>query len=594
MPYATFSEAIDAVIAAINDLQGPDNRTLTDIWNKLDASGDNTAIETSLDELKAYWEILLKVGVEPGYYNLFEIAGVPLSDTEEAIQYPPTLGGILKKLQNIQGAPLTSREGELNQRTKLKTIYDALSAPPPAGTEDPINWWERVKDIIDLIGTGVDITTDLYDFLRSTANTAANAATTGTTGATAIGQWVTAMALALIAAQMNQAQNTRITIRNNTNLLPTIETNTAHLSDIDLAISAIGAHMDDLLADDSVSGKTNLYDLLQELECICRNTRKRLAIDGRPIETQDPEPLEPDPITAPPADTWCQRVQWMVDRIAFILSSMDALPVVTAQEIFHLHVEELDTYPNTTINLALADYANRVLNSKDTLSDAQDAIDNNTSALVASVYDASGPEAAQAAWAGAVDALSITGDEKVLITFFVGPEVLNRLYREEIPLEPFELTFFDPESCTGGGGGGGGGGGETEWGAYGFGMAGNQWVHPVYEWRAWRLGEDPLGIDIDGNPTPNPLNVVTEWSINEDLFGWRVTYNLLVGIPQFDIVIYSAGAEVQRIPALDAKFYNPAAEITVHTGNVEIVADTDDTDVYYSNRPKLTLWKPLP
>jgi hypothetical protein len=581
-----------ATLAALLELRGqnleadPTGQTYTtlyDLLQKLDA--DNT-------ELKAYWEILLKTGAEPGYYNLFEIAGVPLTDSEEFITYPPTLGGILAKLQNIQGAALTSREGWTNERTKLKTIYDALSAPPPAGTDDPINWWQEVKDIIDLIGTGVDITTDLYDFLSRTANTAANAATTGTTGATAIGQWVTAMALALIAAQMNQAQGTRITIRNNTNALPTIETNTAALPDIELHLSAIGAHMDDLLADDSVSGKTNLYDLLQELECICKNTRKRLSIQGAPEEIQEPEELDAEPITPPATDTWCQRVQWLVDRIAFVIGRMDSVPVVTAQEIFHLHVEELDTYPNRVINLELADYANRILNSKDTLSDAVDAIDNNKAALVSSIYSATGPQTAQAGWASAVDALNLTGDEKLLVTVLVGPEVLNRLFREAIPLEPFELSFFDPDFCTSNGGGGNGGGGTTYEGIGPFQMGGGGEVSPVYGWQAWRIGRDPI-IGNDPNINQNPLSTVDTWTVAEDMHGWRVIYQLLVGIPEFDIVVYDNGSEVQRIPAISAKLHSAASEITVHTTSVNIVADTDDTTVASSDRPYLDLYRPV-
>lgn len=454
MPYATFSEAVDAIIDAINALQGPDNRTLTDIWNKLDTGSDNTAIETKLDELKAYWEILLKVGAEPGYYNLFEIAGVPLTDSAEFITYPPTLGGILAKLQNIQGPPLTAREGWTNERTKLKTLYDALSAPPPAGAEDPVNWWQEVKDMIDLLGTGVNIATDLYGFLSKTADTAANAATTGTTGATAIGQWVTAMALAIIAAQMNQAQNERIQIRINTGVLPAIETNTVHLADIETHLSAIGAHMDDLLDDQSISGKTNLYDLLKQLECICANTRKRLSVQDIPLDDEMGDTVITDLIEPPTADAdkWCQRVQWLVDRIAFILGILHRKQAITGGDVRQLIIDELGIYPDKSAQTKIAYQAEQTKADNanagtDGLIPLIDWIDANKADLVDAIYNAPGAQTARFRFDDATQAIELTNNEELLLRSFVDNRLMAALFQEEIPLEPYELTFYDAGFC---------------------------------------------------------------------------------------------------------------------------------------------------
>jgi hypothetical protein len=264
--------AVQAVQAEVAALKGTPGKTMQDIYDKIDSStADLTQVEASLNNIDnllgiltsstdnpAYAQIndladLLKILMNPAghtdYFNLHElriaITGQTFVDAVETESYAPTIEGIIKKLTNLQGTPTSSREGLVDNRTDLRNIFDALSGPPVVGTEDPVNWWDEVQDMISLASNGIDIATDLYDFFNRAAGTAAQAATAGTTGATAIGQWITAMALAVIAMQMTNAQGTRVLIKQNTD--------------------DIKANSDTLINDVPETGKINLYSLYERL-----------------------------------------------------------------------------------------------------------------------------------------------------------------------------------------------------------------------------------------------------------------------------------------------------------------------------------------
>jgi hypothetical protein len=211
--------------------------------------------------------------------------------------------------------------------------------------------------------------------------------------------------------------------------------------------------MDDLLADDSVSGKTNLYDLLQELECICRNTRKRLAIQDVPVD-DDIQDVIADTSIVQPADTdrWCQRVQWMVSRIEFILQQLHHMEVITGGDVRQLYTDELDSYPDKNDQVALAFRAEQTKADNthagtDGLNPLITWMQTNKAALVEAIYTASNTELAFGAWNQVTQAIELTNNEQLLLRGFVTNRLLNDLFSETIPLEPFELTFFDSSDC---------------------------------------------------------------------------------------------------------------------------------------------------
>jgi hypothetical protein len=72
----------------------------------------------------------------------------------------------------------------------------------------------------------------------------------------------------------------------------------------------------------------------------------------------------------------------------------------------------------------------------------------NKAALVEAIYTASNTELAFGAWNQVTQAIELTNNEQLLIRGFVTNRLLNDLFSETIPLEPFELSFFNSSFCN--------------------------------------------------------------------------------------------------------------------------------------------------
>jgi hypothetical protein len=495
--------AVQAVQAEVAALKGTPGKTMQDIWDMLD--------------------ILMDVNPSASYTNLRNVMGVELQDAAEFVDYPPTLGGILAKIQNLQGGAMTSRQGYPDQRVRLKTIYDALANPPVTGTEEPVNWWDDLADILD---AGSDAA-DIIDFILSLLRTAGDAAQVGTTGATAIGQWVTALALAVIAMQNNNAQGTRVLIKQNTDdikansdtlindvpetgkinlhslydrlglisgelgyirghtgIIPIIASETqqtgyTNLKDLDITLDFILSEMNMLM---NYPNRVNLASILEALVCICpwlarisQNTEALAYLD------HGNAPLLDDSLaTSSAAPRHCERSFWLMFELLDVLRAFNRNENhITISEVRDIYHKNFVTKTKSGFQTYLTDEAakrislrvNRVLriNNDFRLEPLIDAITNDAGVwddLQNAIYSAASASAALSNWVAAIDGwdaydVYITHDERELLKAVLPAGLLNEVFAGHIPLDQSELDDYSSD-CSGLGGGGDPGGGDLD------------------------------------------------------------------------------------------------------------------------------------
>ncbi|MBD3293785.1 MAG: hypothetical protein GF393_12750 [Armatimonadia bacterium] len=494
--------AVQAVQGQVAALQGTPGKTMQDIYDKIDSStADLTQVEASLNNIDnlfgiltsstdnpAYAQIndladLLKILMNPAehtdYFNLHElriaITGQTFVDAVETESYAPTLEGIIKKLTNLQGTPTSSRQGLVDNRTDLRNILDALASPPSIGTEDPVEWWDTLADILD---AGADAA-DIVDFILSLLRTAGDAAQVGTTGATAIGQWVTALALAVIAMQNNNAQLTRTDIRNNTDDMSMyLDALTARYGGVDP--DRVGLYDVRVDIGTAVAFLSNIRSWIEymypAIACICEWLKKIENNTSEVVFGLDGGITRPPALaTTAPVSEHCQRSFWFMDQMIAVIKIFEAMDRAVTEEMVRRAFLKNFYDSEKGFNVPISDqYARSIARYCKFVKSTNDGadfagiisvleIDTATrNALQNSIFSAASASAAQSAWEStALNTIGDTGsgysylntEEKRLIAALVFPELLNALFNGEIPRDPTELSGYSTD-CSGLGGSG--------------------------------------------------------------------------------------------------------------------------------------------
>jgi hypothetical protein len=187
--------------------------------------------------------------------------------------YSPTIEGILTKLTAMQGPPVSGREAVIPYRLNMYRMAKLSGLVEVINGEDPTNWWQLFLDVLGGTSDLVDLADDLAEMMVRIFGTGADAVTAGSTSATAVGQWITALSLAVIAYQNNADLVKQIQMRND-------------IQEILQAVRGSNAPNDNILqairGDTDASATRNVIDAVSGLTLTADN----ITIDVTTLETR--------------------------------------------------------------------------------------------------------------------------------------------------------------------------------------------------------------------------------------------------------------------------------------------------------------------
>jgi hypothetical protein len=214
-----------------------------------------------------------------------------------------------------------------------------------------------------------------------------------------------------------------------------------------LKLETIRDSIDDLLRASSVEGKYNLYDLWLKLDCVCEGIRKLIIMQGE-REAETVVPVSPIATVIDTGPNWCQRVQWFLAQLAKIVDAMDGWEIITSVYV-NIAYDELLGFPlaplfGQKIAKAVMDADQNDLgmisNTLNWSADLRDAI-----------YTAPRPWTAVEQWgdrAGAAYFGQLGAEARTRVLIEMVPGILmDALFKNEIPLDPYESAAFPPTGC---------------------------------------------------------------------------------------------------------------------------------------------------
>jgi hypothetical protein len=208
---------------------------------------------------------------------------------------------------------------------------------------------------------------------------------------------------------------------------------------------------------------TDLYDLLQQLICICQTNRHYLPLISQNMPVPEPI-LDADgglaapgaTATAPPADI-CQRIGWLIDKLRAVLLNMCSTSAPNRNSLeaayFAMFNVQIPREYSMRLTTLIDHYVNYSGGNKVSMVNYITSIADN---LRCALYNATDSANAKLSWDTLMDTLGGDAErDSAILKHAVWDELLTELYAGNIPRGGITELYSYSDDCSDCGGGGG-------------------------------------------------------------------------------------------------------------------------------------------